>query len=66
VLHKLWIKWMPRIQPHQQMRKENLTKNVRMHRLRNAPAITVVIAPAVTEMPMVVSAIRVRVSRSVA
>ena len=50
----------------QQMRNENLTKKVKMHRLRNAPAMIVVIAPAVTEMPMVVSAMRVRVSRSFA
>ena len=32
----------------QQMRNENLTKNVKMHRPRNAPAMMVVMAPAVT------------------
>jgi hypothetical protein len=37
-----------------------------MHRAKNAPAMIVVMAPAVTEMPIVVSAIRVLVSLSVA
>ena len=50
----------------QQMRNENFTKNVRMQRPRKAPAMMVVIAPAVTEMPIVVSAILVRLTLSTA
>jgi|AntAceMinimDraft_12_1070368.scaffolds.fasta_scaffold16428_2 hypothetical protein len=50
----------------QVIKKANFTKKVKMHRAKNAPAMIVVMAPAVTEMPIVVSAIRVLVSLSVA
>ena len=48
------------------MRNANFTKNVRMQKARKAPAMMVVMAPAVTEMPMVVRAIRVRLTLSTA
>ena len=50
----------------QQIRNENFTKKSRMHIERNTPAMIVVIAPAVTLIPIVVSALRVRDWRSTA